>query len=124
MATIRVQGIEGIADLGDDLKAIPVNMRRVMAVVVERNLKAGNTSAQGISRRMAGPHGREYYKRLSFEMTGMLAGEYGPHAPKTDYVGVDKSAGAMRDLEKSADIIAPRFRLDVHRSLDDLFWPG
>lgn len=124
MATIRVQGIEGIADLADDLRTIPRTFRLRAGAVVARNAEIGNHIAQEIARKAAGKHGKNYFKRLSAEAVGSLAWEYGPSAPKSDYVGVSGAAGAMRDLEKSADRIAPRFARDAGRLLDDLFWPG
>jgi len=121
---IQVHGIAGIADLADDCKvisrAVPVRGR----AVVRKNIEYGNIVAQNIAKKAAGPHGKDYFKRLSSEMTGPLVGEYGPWGPpKTDYVGVSGTAGAMRDLEKSADRVGPRFARDAGRMLDGLFWP-
>jgi hypothetical protein len=125
MASIQVHGIEGIADLGDDLKTIPRTFRLRAGAVVAKNAEIGNHIARGIAEKAAGPHGKDYFKRLSAEAVGPLAWEYGPEGPpKTDYVGVSGTAGAMRDLEKSAERIAPRFARDAGRLLDSLFWPG
>lgn len=121
---IKVSGIQGISDLADDLQLIPRTMRLRARAIVANNIEQGNMRAQRIAKAAAGPHGKLYWKRLSAEMTGPLSGEYGPHAPQTEYVGVAKAAGAMRDLEKSAAQQAPRFARDIGRMVDDLFWPG
>jgi hypothetical protein len=122
---IQVQGIDGIADLADDLKSIPRTFRLRAGAVVARNAELGNHLAQEIARKAAGPHGKNYFKRLTAEAKGPLAWEFGPEGPpKTDYVGVSGTEGAMRDLEKAADRVAPRFARDAGRMLDDLFWPG
>jgi hypothetical protein len=121
---IQVHGIEGIADLADDLRFIPRVMRHRAGAVVARNIEYGNRVAQREARAAAGPHGKDYFKRLSAEMTGSLSGEYGPEGPpKSDYVGVDGTAGATRDLDASAAKTAPRFARDIGRMVDGLFWP-
>ena len=121
---IQVHGIAEIADLANDCvvisKAVPLRGKAVVA----RNIEYGNQVAQQIAQGAAGPHGSNYHKRLSAEMTGALVGEYGPEGPpKSDYVGVSGTAGAMRDLNKSAARVAPRFARDAGRLLDGLFWP-
>lgn len=121
---VRVSGIAGIDDLASDLAMIPKTMRLRGRAVVRRNIETGNLIAQEIAKGASGPHGKDYFKRLSSEMTGPLEGEYGPWGPpKSDYVGVSGTAGAMRDLNRSADRIGPRFARDAGRMLDDLFWP-
>lgn len=122
---INVSGIEGISDLARDLEMIPRTARLRGRAVVQRNIEIGNVIAQGIARKAAGKHGKDYFKRLSSEMTGFWEGEFGPEGPpKTDYVGVSGTEGAMRDLEKAADKIAPKLARDAGRLLDSLFWPG
>jgi hypothetical protein len=113
--------LDGLArDLVTISKAVPFQGR----AVVRKNIEAGNLIAQNIAKKAAGPHGKDYYQRLSAEMTGPLIGEYGPWGPpKSDYVGVSGTVGAMRDLEKSAARIAPRFQRDVGKMADRLFWP-
>ena len=122
---IRVSGIEGIADLGDDLKLIPRTARLRGNALVLKHAEIGNDIARGIAKKAAGKHGRNYYKRLSAEATGFWEAEFGPEGPpKSDYVGVSGTEGAMRDLEKAAERVAPRFARDAGKLLDSLFWPG
>lgn len=121
---VNVTGIEGIADLASDLRLIPRTMRHRAGAVVARNIERGSIETKRIADRAAGPHGSNYSKRISSEMTGALSGEYGPSAPiGSDYTGVSGAAGAMRDLEKSAAKTAPRFQRDISRMVDGLFWP-
>lgn len=121
---IKVHGIPEIADLARDCAVIAAAVPLRGNAVVLRNAEYGNTIAQGIAKAAAGPHGANYYKRLSAELTGPLTAEYGPEGPpKSDYVGVSGTAGAMRDLTKSAKRVAPRFQRDAGRLLDGLFWP-
>ena len=122
---IRVEGIEGIADLGNDLQQIPRTAILRGRAVVQRNVELGTHLTQGIARKAAGKHGANYWKRISGEMVGAWEGEFGPSAVEgRRYVGVSGSEGAMRDLEKAADKVAPRFAREAGRMLDDLFWPG
>jgi hypothetical protein len=122
---ISVSGIEGIADLADDLKLIPRTARLRGNALVLKHAEIGNDIARGIAKKAAGKHGKNYFKRLSAERTGAWQAEFGPEGPpKTDYVGVSGGEGAMRDLEKAADRVAPRFARDAGKMLDSLFWPG
>lgn len=112
--------IEGLAV---DLTAIAIEAKADMASTVHRNAEAGARYAQGIARSKAGPHGKNYYKRIGAEMTGPLTAEYGPEGdPKTNFVGVGFRHGRNTDLEQSADIIGPRFARDVERLGDRWFW--
>lgn len=125
MSRIQVRGIEGIADLADDLQTIPATMRLRARAIVASNIEQGAIRTQGIARKAAGPHGKDYWKRIGSDMTGPLSGEFGPSAVQgTRFTGVSGSEGAMRDLEKAAAQQAPRFARDVERMVAGLFWPG
>jgi hypothetical protein len=123
MATVRVtHSIDGLAR---DLGMIPQTMKVRGKAVVRKNVEQGNLVARDIAKRAAGAHGKNYFRRITAEMTGPMTGEWGPKGPpKSDYVGVDGTAGAMRDLVKSAQRQGPRFARDVGRMVDGLFWPG
>lgn len=121
MATVRVD--HGIDDLASDLAAIPARMVTKGSRVVRKNVNEGSRLTRRIAKAAAGPHGKDYFKRISGEMTGALEGEFGPWGPpKSRYVGVEGSAGAMRDLNKAADVIGPKFADDAGAMLDGLFW--
>lgn len=116
MATIRVD--HNIGALAKHYAAVPAKFRRFARVAVRVSLEEGTDDAKRHADAAAGPHGSNYSKRISWEMTGALEGEYGPHAPKTDYVGVSGAEGAMRDLEKSALRLGPRFQKRVGFAVD------
>jgi hypothetical protein len=112
-----------IGDLADDLASIARNAQPRLSGVVRRNVNVGLREAKRLARRKAGPHGENYYKRLSGEMTGLLEGEYGPEGdPKTDFVGVGFRHGLNTDLPNSADVVGPKFLKDVGDELDRWFW--
>lgn len=121
MASIRVT--HSIGDLAADAAAIPVKFARKAPGVVLRNAREGNKIAQRLSRQKAGPHGKNFYKRMSAERTGPLTAEYGPEgSPKTEFVGVGFRSGENLDLPNSADQIGPKFASDVLDAADGLFW--
>jgi len=122
MAGVRV--IHDIDDLARDLAEIPVQALVKGSEIVRKNTNEGNKIAQRFARASAGPHGKLYYKRLTAEMTGPLEGEYGPRG-----VVAGRAVGAgwrngppNTDLEKSQDVIGPKFARDVGEMADGLFW--
>ena len=76
--------------------------------VVERHVNEGNRIAQRLARERSGPHGANYWKRLSGEMTGALEGEYGPHDGGTPVGAGFRTDGPNLDLPNSADLIGPK----------------
>lgn len=123
MAAIRVT--HTIGGLRRDMEKIARQTKPKMATVVKRNTNYGTKVTQGIARAAAGPHGTNYWKRISGELVGPLVGEYGPTG---DVVGNAVGAGWRHgppntDLEKSLDIVGPKFAKDVGKAADGLFWP-
>lgn len=119
---ISVRG--GVGDLADDLAAIPAKAAPRLVGAVKRNVNQGNALARTFARESSGPHGKNYYKRITAEMTGTYEGEYGPTG---DVVGNAVGAGwrsgpPNTDLPRSADIIGPKFADDVGDAIDGLFW--
>lgn len=113
----------GVADLARDLEAMPTRSAKAFAATTRRNVEAGNRLAIKFAQAGAGPHGKNYYKRISAEMTGPYSGEYGPTGdPKTNFVGVGFRHGTNMDLPNSADIIGPRFAKGINANVDRLFW--
>lgn len=107
MLHVRITG--GVGDLAGDLATAPPKFIRSASSAVRRNATEGNKIAQRLSREKAGPHGKNYYKRLTSEMTGPLTAEYGPEGdPKTEFVGVGFRSGENLDLPNSADLIGPK----------------
>ena len=122
MPTVRVT--HNIGDLANDLKRTPAKMRTQTTGIVRRNVEQGTTLARRFAQEAAGPHGSNYYKRISGEMTGPLSGEYGPTGVVEDNaVGAGWRNGPPNtDLEKSLDIQGPRFERDIGSMIDGLFW--
>lgn len=111
----------GVADLARDMDKVFVRSEKAFAATTRRNLAAGTKLARRFALEAAGPHGKDYYKRISGEMTGPYSGEYGPEGiPKTDFVGVGFRHGVNLDLPNSADIIGPKFAKDINADVDDL----
>lgn len=118
---VRVE--HSIDDLASDMRKIPAAMVRQGSQVVRRNIVAGNREARRLARRKSGLHGRNYYKRISSEMTGALEGVYGPsNVEGSDYLGAGWRHGENTDLAQSLDLVGPKFRGDVVDMLDRLFW--
>lgn len=120
MASISV--FHTLGDLERDLTDIATTTRPKLSRIVKRNVEQGNKIAQAFAREASGPHGKNYWKRLSGEMTGELEGEFGPHSG-----GIPVGAGYRHgppntDLPKAADIIGPRLARDVRDLVDGLFW--
>lgn len=120
---MRIRVIHGIDNLESDLASMPARAERDGAAVVRKNAVAGNALAQEFACAKAGPHGKDYYKRLTAEAKAPLSWEYGPEGiPKTEFVGVGFRHGANNDLPQSADLIAPKLADDALDMLDGLFW--
>lgn len=120
--SIRVTSTLG--DLADDLRVIAVTAKRDLRKVVRTNVREGTAQARTFARAGAGKHGKNYYKRISGEMTAPLVGEFGPvGAPKTEFVGVGFRHGNNLDLPRAADIIGVQFAGDVDDAVDAMFWP-
>lgn len=121
---VRVEVRDSIGDLASDLANIPPRAATKFVGVVRSNVREGNKLAQGFARESSGPHGKNYWKRLSGEMTGPYTGEYGPTGTVVgNAVGAGWRHGPPNtDLPKSADIIGPKFAKGVGDVVDGLFW--
>lgn len=113
-----------IGDLADDLRGIAVRAPKDMNRTVREGIKVGNRVARTYAKRSAGPHGKNYYKRISAEMTGLLEGEFGPHGDVDDNaVGAGwRNEGPNTDLARTADVIGPAFAKKVRELPDEWFW--
>lgn len=121
---MRVSVSGGVSDLADDLAKIPVKAARGLATATKRNVNQGNAVARRFARESSGPHGKNYFKRITAEMTGPFEGEWGPTG---DVAGNAVGAGWRNgppntDLPRSADIQGPKFAKDVGDVVDGLFW--
>lgn len=122
MASIRVQ--HTIDPLLGDMTRITRTAKADMAVVVKRNVRQGRIEAQKIAQAKAGPHGKNYHKRITDEMVDPLTGVYGPTGTVVENaVGASWRGGPSNvDLAESADIQGPRFAKDVADLPDKWFW--
>ena len=119
MATIRVH--HTIGALERDLVAAAARVPVEGPGVVWRNAEEGNRLARNFAIQAAGPHGKNYFERVTAEMTGGLTAEFGPSAVLgLRYTGVAGNVGAGRDLDKSAAIIGPKFGRDAGALLDGI----
>ena len=107
---MRVIVHNDLSDLAGDMAAIPSKFRAKAPGVVRKNVSAGNKIAQGIAKAKSGPHGKAYWKRLTWESAG-LQGEYGPHDGGTPVGGGWRHSAGNHDLAQSADLIAPGSRM-------------
>lgn len=122
MPYIRV--LSTLDDLERDMRQLPGKFVRGGTAAVQRNTREGNAVARGIARSAAGPHGKNYFKRLSAEMIAPLVGEYGPEGNVVENaVGAGWRNGPVNtDLEKSLDIQGPKYRKSIDDMIDGLFW--
>lgn len=126
---MRLRVTQEIGSLSSDLEQIAVETRPAMRVVVREGIRVGKDLARTYAKASAGPHGKNYYKRINSSMDGGLglfgntiSGEYGPDGdPKTEFVGVGFRNGHNTDLPRSADIVGPSFLRSVDDSIGDLF---
>jgi hypothetical protein len=101
-------------------------VRRPARAASTPHVKEGGLLTQRIAQGASGPHGKNYWKRISSEMTGPLSGEWGP----TGVVDNNAVGGGWRhgppntDLEKSQDVIGPKFADEVGRTAASWFWPS
>lgn len=121
MATVRES--DSIGSLASYLAGAASRVVPEESKVVRKNVREGTKLTRGFARAAAGPHGLNYYKRISGELTGPLQGEFGPEG---DVVGNAVGAGWRNgppntDLEKTQDVIGPQFADDALAALDRVF---
>lgn len=119
---MRIKVTHDIGDLADDLAAIPRVAIVDMSDTVRKNVDGGLRYAKGFARASSGPHGLNYFKRLTSDMHGPLSGEYGPHDGGTPVGAGWRHGPPNTDLARSADLIGPKFARDVSQLPDRWFW--
>lgn len=119
---VKIRVRHRIDRLADDYAEIPAKATVGLARIARDNVDYGRDLARALARESAGPHGQNYWKRISSEMAGTFEGEYGPTGdPKTDFVGVGFRSGINTDLPQSADKVAQSTSADVQRLITRLF---
>lgn len=121
MASIRVTN--KLDDLARDTKVIAAASDRVWPGVVARYGEMGNNAARRFARQRSGPHGANYYKRITAEARTPLSWEYGPEGDVVENaVGAGwRNGPANTDLERSMDYVGPKFADAVGKTADRLF---
>lgn len=126
---MRIKATHSLGGLADDLKNIAVTTRPRMRGVVRDGVKVGKDLSRAYAKESSGPHGRQYYKRITSSMNAGLglfgntiSGEWGPSgSPKTEFVGAGFRHGHNTDLARSADIVGPSFLRSVDDEVQDMF---
>ena len=132
MSKINVRG--GVNDLIADFGKIRTEAPRALSGVVRDGIKAGTVLAKDNARRSAGSHGKRYPAAITSQMRtpyrygagAIYHGEYGPDISRPQG-GMSFEYGSRNqkphmDLNRSADIIGPRFPTEVADAIDRLFW--
>lgn len=121
MGSIRVTN--KLDDLARDMKGIATTGRAAMVPVVARYGEMGNNAARRFARQRSGPHGANYYKRITAEARTPLSWEYGPEGDVVENaVGAGwRNGPANTDLERSMDYVGPKFADAVGKTADRLF---
>ncbi len=118
--SVRRSG-NAISETARDLQAAAVKIPTEGNAIVHTNGESANRLARAIAQQKAGPHGENYFKRISAEMTGLLSVEVGPSPLLgTRFTGVGGSAGAGRDLDEALAKVAPAFHKDAADLMDRL----
>lgn len=120
---MRVNVIGGVGDLARDMESIATRVKPDMREVVNEERLECERLTKSFAREKSGPHGKDYYKRISSEMTGALTAEVGPTGvPKSEFVGAGFRHGVNTDLPRAADIAGPDMARKVGRKVDGWFW--
>lgn len=111
--SVRRSG-NAIPETARDLQAVPVTIAAEGGAIVHRNGESLNRLARAIGKKKAGPHGSNFFKRISAEMLTPLSVEVGPSALLGErYTGVGAPGGPERDLKEALAKVAPEFAKDV-----------
>lgn len=104
------------------LERVAVETGPALHGIVSENIDYGRDLAKALARVNAGPHGKSFHKRINSEMTGLLAGEFGPDgSPKTEFVGVGFRSGTNTDLDRAGEKVGQSAAADVRKALTRLF---
>jgi hypothetical protein len=123
---MRIRVIHNIGDLTSDLRSMNTQARSGFARATSRNAKAGSLLAKEFARESAGSHGKHYPNAISAERINLFAWEYGPDAsmPQGDmsFEWGSRNQPPHLDLNRSADIVGPRYANDIIGVVDEVFW--
>lgn len=108
--------------LDREMRRVPGKVARRSAKVTKTSVEQGEAMLVRIAKKKAGPHGSNYYKRISSEMLSSYVGEFGPEGDvDNNAVGASWRNGPPNtDLAQTADVIGPRFAKNAGKILDNL----
>lgn len=123
---MQIKVTHDIDVLAADLAGIATRGKADMARVVRSNAEQGNRIAKANAKRTAGSHGKHYPNAMSAEAITPLTWEYGPDAAKPQG-GMSFEFGSRNqpphlDLNRSADVVGPKFARDAGKLPDRWFW--
>lgn len=121
MAIVRVTQ-NTVGNVARDLAAIPAKTRTGAAKAVRKNGAAGTKLAQRFAQELSGPHGKNYWKRITGESIDAFTYEYGPHAGGLPVGGGWRHGTPNTELERSMDVIGPKFAKDIRDVIDEVWW--
>lgn len=123
---MRVSVSHTLDDLIADLDAIPGRVRRGVVKAGNESAREGNRIAKASAKESAGAHGKHYHKAFRAERVETFAWEYGPVVgPPQGGMSFEwgsRNQPPHRDLNKSADIVGPKFADRVGDAVDGAFW--
>ena len=122
---MRVTVTGSLSDLSRNYRSKPAELSRGANRVARDAATDGQRTAQRISRRTAGAHGKHYPRSITAERKGPASWEYGPD-PALPQGGMSFERGSRNqpphlDLQQSADLMSPSFHRSVDSLLDGLF---
>lgn len=120
---MRVVVTHRVDVLARDFRQAPAKVGRKVAAATRSAAAQGNRLAKKYARQSAAAHGKDYPDTFSTEMHTPLDWEYGPEARGQGLLARILNDGsptspAHNDLEKSMDVITPKWRDDVGDALD------
>lgn len=126
---MRLKVTHTLDDLETDLKGIAAKSRTQLRGDVRDGIKVGKDLSRGFAKAKAGPHGKNFYKRINAEMNrglglfgNTISGEFGPDgSPKSEFVGAGFRSGTNNDLARAADIVGPALLRSVDDTIRDMF---
>lgn len=110
-----------LGDLEKDFMESAKGFARKAPAAVRDTTREGWRDVRRTSRRRAGPHGKNFFKRITMERTDTLVYEYGPEGmPKSEYVGVGyRNGNGNLDMPQSADGLAESLERRLSAVIDE-----
>ena len=108
-----------LGDLEAALISRPARVVKGSAKAIVKEGRRGNNLARRFAQELSGPHGKNYFKRITGESTGALSYEFGPHSGGVPVGGGWKHGTPNTELDRAADIVGPALAKDIRGVLED-----